>query len=210
MILWIAQLRAAMLGLVAGGVLMGFLLLRFRPAERSEPLRVHLGHETRQPQRDLSPASSPRTVVVARVEPGRPAAPPVSIPADLAPVGGEPSTTLNVPMEFGGNRFTLHAAFYPQILGPERFAFRSILWGQDVSGAPLRIGEAVQVDAHETTLALNPAHRTSPWRAGPLVYVDGAKIRWGAAVAYQPPERRWCLQGVAMGDRIAVGVGIAF
>lgn len=210
MTLWIAQLRAALLGLVAGAVLAGVLVLRHRPTERPEPMRVHLGHATHQPERELSPASRPRTVIVPRVEPGKPASPPVPVSQDLAPSGQEPASTLTVPMEGNGNRFTLHAAFYPQILGPDRLAFRSILWGQDASGSPLRIGDAVQVDAPQATVSLAPRPIPPSWRAGPLVYLEGTRIRWGAAISYQPHGSRWGFQGVAMGDRVAVGVGIGF
>lgn len=210
MSVWISQIRAALLGLLVGSMLTGALILRQRPSEHLEPVRVHLGHVTREPERDLSPASHPRAVVVTRVEPGKPLLPPVPVPPDLAPSGQEPATTLTIPVEGTGDRFTLHAAFYPQVLGPERFGFRSVLWGQDASGASLKIGEAVQVEASNTTLTLKPASRSPAWRAGPLVYVEGAKLRWGAALSYQPPGRRWSLQGVAMGDRVAVGVGIGF
>jgi hypothetical protein len=209
MTLWIAQARAALLGVVVGAVLCGALLLSRRSVS-PPPVVVQLGNTKPKPEVDLSPKATPRSVVVARVSPGKPTPSPVTPPKEVATPGQGPATTLDVPVQSGSDRFTLHAALYPLVLGERRLGFRSVLWGEDASGAPIRIGDAVQVDAPNTEVSLLPSPPPPPWRVGPLLYFEGTHARWGLVASYQRVGTRWGVLGVAMPDRAAIGLTVSF
>lgn len=209
MTLWIAQLRAALLGLLVGAGIVGGMLLMRRP-DTPAPVPIHIGYTQPQPERDLSPKGAPRSVLVARVQPGTPASPPVQPPPDVAPAAKGPASTLTIPVECAGSHFTLHASLYPQVLGERRVGFRSVLWGEGAAGVPLTFGDAIQVDAKDAVVDLPPPPAPPAWRVGPLLYMEGAHPRWGAAVSYNRPGSRVGVLGVAMQDRVSIGISLNF
>lgn len=146
---------------------------------RGKPVPLIVGPAMPLPERNLSPAPEVRTVIVTRTVPGRPAPPPVPVPADL----GQhlQTTTTALPALPGGA--VLHDALFGQVEGA-RLTLRTVEWTDGPSGR-IPLGKAETVTA-ATSFQLPAAPALPRWGLTALPYVEHGKIRSGLMI-----QRNW-------------------
>ncbi len=123
------SLRAWSLALLAalGG---GFVAGRWS-IPRGKPIPLVVGPSRALPEHDLSPAGQVRTVIVTRVVPGKPAAPPAAVPPEL----GQQLQTTDTTLAAG----VLHDALFGQV-DAGRLVLRNVQW-LDTPTGPGTLGD---------------------------------------------------------------------
>ena len=148
---------------------------------REAPVPLVIAPPRPLPERDLSPAAAPRTVLVPRTTPGRPCAPPAAVPADL----GQhlQTTSLSLPAIPAGA--VVHDALYGAISG-DRLTLRDVAWADSPSG-PVKLGQAETV-THSVSLQMPGLPRAPRWGIDALPYLQDGRIKTGVlAEAYRGP-----------------------
>ena len=187
------SLRAWSLALLAalGG---GFVAGRWS-IPRGKPLPLVVGPSRALPEHDLSPAGQVRTVIVTRMMPGKPAAPPAVVPPELGQQLQTTDTTLS-----GG---VLHDALFGQV-DAGRLVLRNVQW-LDTPTGPGTLGDTRTTSAPVSLLL--PAPPAPPrWGAVALAGLQNGRLVYGGALEYwRGPVG---LQAGAVGDVIFAGAGV--
>lgn len=179
------------------GFITAWLLRRPRPIP---PLIV--GTAKPLPEQNLSPVGQVRTVIVTKVIPGPPAAPPVPVPADL---GVQLSTTTTaLPALPQGTTFDV--ATFAKLDG-SRLQLRQVEWARAPDGSPVSLGQAQTVESVQT-LNLPPIPPVPHWSALLLATSRDGRFRPGGQV-----QHTWGPVELAVGyldDRAFVGGGFTW
>ncbi|OIQ68069.1 hypothetical protein GALL_503460 [mine drainage metagenome] len=187
------SLRAWLLALVAalGG---GFIAGRWS-IPHGKPIPLIVGPSRALPEHDLSPAGQVRTVIVTRIVPGKPAAPPAPVPPELGQHLETTDTTLS-----GG---ILHDALFGRVEG-QRLTLRNVQW-LDTPTGPGTLGDTRTITAPVSLLL--PAPPAPPrWGALALAGLQNGRPVYGAALEYwRGPVG---LQVGTVGNVVFAGAGV--
>ncbi|WP_257303383.1 hypothetical protein [Geothrix campi] len=180
-------------GLTAAGICLACLGLGFLAGRWTLPAAAPLtiGATTPKPERDLSPAGAPRTIIVTRIIPGPPAALPEPAQPQAEQLGHHLSTTETAlpALATGG---TFHSALFGQVEGP-RLTLRTVEW-LDTPAGRVPLGEA---STRETVTQFPlPASRPLP--------------RWTVAIAPGLRDGKANLGGLAQYARGPVVAGAGY
>ena len=179
-------------GLCLAALAGGFLLGRWT-VPPAQPLTV--GAVQPLPERDLSPRSEVRTVIVTRIVPGPPEATPAH-PADLGQHLSTTDTTLPA-LATGG---TFHSALFGQVEGP-RLTLRTVEW-LDTPAGRVSLGDATTRE----TVATFPMPKARPvprWTVAALPAIKDGRLIVGGLVEH---TRGPLVIGAGILDRRAFGI----
>ncbi|HJV39989.1 MAG TPA: hypothetical protein VJ549_00560 [Geothrix sp.] len=166
---------------------------------RGEPITIPVGPTRPLPARDISPKGEVRTVVVTRVIPGPPAAPPAPVPAEL----GQQLQTTDTPLPLLPQGAVLHDAIFGKV-DDGRLVLRNVQWLDGPAGR-MSLPE-VTTTAAPVTLSL-PAPPAPPrWAVVPLLGRQDGRLVYGAmGQAWWGP---WGASVGRVGTVDIVGVGV--
>ncbi|MDP1832640.1 MAG: hypothetical protein Q8K67_11320 [Geothrix sp.] len=184
-------LRAWGLALLAA-MACGFIAGRWS-VPPAKPLTI--GAKQALPERDLSPKGEVRTVIVTRIVPGTPEAP----PAHPEGIGQHLSTTATALPALAGPG-TFHSAIFGQVEGP-RLTLRTLQW-LDTPAGRVSLGDA---STRETVTSFPmPRARPEPrWTVAALPAVQDGRLIVGAMVEH---TRGPLVIGVGYLDNRAFGI----